>query len=541
MGATSERTARPSEGDGGSLGAALGAWRQVVGDEAVVAPSDAACGRRGGERFAATLLPRSRDEVARCLIIAGQHGARVRVVSAGCNWGYGALSGAPERSRGGATVLLDLSRMKAIRAYSEELGTITVEPGVTFGEVHAFLRAQGSASFVGTTGAGPRASLIGNAMERGDGSGPWGDRAGHLLGLEVVLPTGEVLAGGFSRYGAGPLAGLHGLGLGPSLDGLFTQSSLGVVTAATFPLAPRPAALSLLRFAFRRDAAVGPATAALRRLRQEGTLREGAALWNHLRALSALVPRPSGPPAAPDEDHAEALARRLLGPFRWFGTAAVSGASEALVRAGVERVREVMGPLAEQLRVESIHVENASAHPVAGVPPEANLDPAAAFFQGVPHEASLRSCYWRQSAIPVSDLDPERDGCGLLWATASVPATSEEIALATALGERETRAQGFDPLLAVLVPGERTAIVAALLVVDPAAAPNAPGSASAARACFAALGRAWCARGFLPHRLGAEPAPWLPSVADDSEAVLQRVKRALDPEGSLANDRYGPR
>ena len=83
---------------------------------------------------------------------------------------------------------------------SKALAYVTVEPGVTFAALHAFLRARGSRLFASTTGGSPHASVVGNALERGDGSGPYGDRLQHACALEVVLPTGEVVHTGHDRF-----------------------------------------------------------------------------------------------------------------------------------------------------------------------------------------------------------------------------------------------------------------------------------------------------------------------------------------------------
>src|SRR5690606_37865001 len=80
-----------------------------------------------------------------------------------------------------------------------------------------------------------------NTVERGDPVGPWGDRLHHVCALEVVLPTGELVHTGFARFPEARAAHLHRWGVGPALDGLFTQSNLGIVTRMTMWLVPRPA------------------------------------------------------------------------------------------------------------------------------------------------------------------------------------------------------------------------------------------------------------------------------------------------------------
>ena len=117
---------------------------------------------------------------------------------------------------------------------------MTVEAGVTFNQLHAYLSEQNSGLFMSVTGSSGTASLIGNLVERGIGRGPYGDRFAHVCALEVVLPTGETVRTGFDRFDHAKSNRLHRWGVGPYVDGLFTQSSLGIVTRATIWLLPLP-------------------------------------------------------------------------------------------------------------------------------------------------------------------------------------------------------------------------------------------------------------------------------------------------------------
>lgn len=69
---------------------------------------------------------------------------------------------------------------------------------------------------------------------------PYGDHWGMHSGLEVVLPTGEVI-----RTGMGALPGnnswqIFPYGFGPYSDGLFSQSNFGIVTKMGLALMPNP-------------------------------------------------------------------------------------------------------------------------------------------------------------------------------------------------------------------------------------------------------------------------------------------------------------
>ncbi len=275
---------------------ALAAFAEAVGAAHVIA-DDAPLAAAGSATFAtsqrvsAIVRAGSREEVQACLRVANQLRVPVYPVSRGKNWGFG--SRVPVRD---GSVLLDLGRMNRIVDFDEALAYVTVEPGVTFADLYAFLRERGSRLFASSTGGSPYASVVGNALERGDGSGPLGDRAAHACALEVVLPTGEVVHTGHDRFAGARTAPVFRWGVGASLDGLFSQSNLGVVTRMTIlahpaPARPRPRAVQRRR--------PGEARHHGRRLPRAPPGRHAAFGRRHLERL----PRPLHAPAVPVGSH----------------------------------------------------------------------------------------------------------------------------------------------------------------------------------------------------------------------------------------------
>ena len=101
------------------------------------------------------------------------------------------------------------------------------------------------------------ASLIGNTMERGFGHTPYGDHFAHVCGFEVVLPDGECIETGFSRFAQASTGPLYRWGLGPTLDGLFTQSNFGIVTRMSIWLMPAPEHFEAFFFRCDDDSGLG--------------------------------------------------------------------------------------------------------------------------------------------------------------------------------------------------------------------------------------------------------------------------------------------
>jgi 4-cresol dehydrogenase (hydroxylating) len=188
------------------------------------------------------LRPSSVEELKECVLIAKQYKQSIYPVSAGKNWGYG--SRVPVKDN---NIILELKQLNRIIDFDEKLGYITIEPGVTFQQVFEFLRKNKSQLILSTTGSSIHSSIVGNSLERGVGTGLYADRFAHVCGLEIMLPDGNIIATGFERYGDIKIGKLHRWGLGPSLDGLFTQSNLGIVTKMTIWLMKAP---NYFHFAF---------------------------------------------------------------------------------------------------------------------------------------------------------------------------------------------------------------------------------------------------------------------------------------------------
>jgi len=496
-----------------ALREALSAWADLVGtanisDDVATLRAYAAATYATGTSVAAVLQPANRDELAACLRVAARLRIAVYPVSCGKSWGLG--SRCPTRD---GSVVVDLGRMNAITGFDEAMAWVEVEPGVTFRQLHAFLTERQSRLFASVTGSSPEASVLGNALERGDGTGPLGDRFAHVCGLEAVLSTGEVVRTGFARHGELPLAHVNRWGLGPSLEGLLAQSNLAVVTRMTVWLSPLPRSIQAFRFTLRDDAGLPGLVDALRSLRLDGTLRAPVGLWNDLRVLSTA---PQRPPVTRD------------GP-RWYGLAGLYAATALQGRAHREHVAATLAA-----HVDAWHAEERVGDPVAGRELLWEAEPAFGWLQGVPHEGSLRSAYWAKSFVPERSLDPDRDRCGVLWACAALPLRGSDVGRVAALVEPTMVAHGFDPMLAVVMPTERCAYAVPSILYDR----DVEGADARALRCHDALMDAFAAEGYLPHRLGVHAMGRGLGWTDDSAAVLGRVKRALDPAGVIAPGRY---
>ncbi|KAK4185400.1 putative vanillyl-alcohol oxidase [Podospora australis] len=184
----------------------------------------------------AAVCPSSTDQLKAVLGVANQFSVPLWHFSRGKNLGYG---GPAPRVNG--SVALDLHKMNKIIEVNDEFHYAVVEPGVTFIELYEYCVKHGKKVWPSTPSLG-WGSVIGNTVDRGMGFGM--NYAHHqcVAGIEVMLPEGDVMRTGQFGISNSPSAFLSKFTYGPSLEGLFFQSNLGVVTKMSLWLTPQPQA-----------------------------------------------------------------------------------------------------------------------------------------------------------------------------------------------------------------------------------------------------------------------------------------------------------
>jgi len=217
-----------------AIEAALGGIRAVVGPKGIVDdPREIErylAETRGMYRGRAGLVvrPISTAEVAEVVRLAAA--ARLPIVPQGGNTGL-CGGGVPQDDQ---AVVLSLGRMNRIRAVDPVDFTITVEAGCILAEIQK--AADGvDRLFPLSLGAEGSCQIGGNLSTNAGGIGVlhYGNTRDLCLGLEVVLPDGRIWDG---------LGALRKDNTGYDLKQLFigAEGTLGVITAATLKLFPRP-------------------------------------------------------------------------------------------------------------------------------------------------------------------------------------------------------------------------------------------------------------------------------------------------------------
>lgn len=206
--------------------AGLGVYEMDASDEAIA----------GIHRPLAAVLPSTTEQVAEVVKLANRHGLPTVARGAGTGLAGGAIA-----TRGGIMVVM--ARMNEIEEVNLLDRYAIVQPGVVNLDLSEHLASYGY--YYAPDPSSQKACSIGGNIANNSG-GPhclkYGVTSNHVIGLEVVLPSGAVTwFGGISAETPG--FDLTGVMVG-------SEGTLGIVTKAIVRILPRPEATGVLLGAF---------------------------------------------------------------------------------------------------------------------------------------------------------------------------------------------------------------------------------------------------------------------------------------------------
>lgn len=185
------------------------------------------------------VFPKEANEISKVLALANKNGFPVIPRGAGTGFTGGSLP-----VRGG--VVLALTRMNRVIEIDTENLVAVVEPGVITGEFQK--QVEGLGLFYPPDPASTAYSTLGGNVAECAG-GPravkYGVTKDYVLGLEAVLPTGEIV-----NTGVKTVKGVVGYDLTKLLVG--SEGTLGVITKITLRLIPLPEAKKTMMVVFRQ-------------------------------------------------------------------------------------------------------------------------------------------------------------------------------------------------------------------------------------------------------------------------------------------------
>ncbi len=184
------------------------------------------------------VFPISTEQVAK--IIRLSNSLMIPITPRGAGTG---LSGGAVPIFGG--IVLSLEKMNRIIEFDPVNMTVTVEPGVITDEIQK-LAEEHDLYYAGDPASSESSSIGGNIAENAGGTRviKYGPTSHHVLGIEIVTPTGEIV-----RYGGKMVKNVMGYDMIRLIVG--SEGTLGIVTKITLRLIPKPKYFATLLVPFK--------------------------------------------------------------------------------------------------------------------------------------------------------------------------------------------------------------------------------------------------------------------------------------------------
>jgi 4-cresol dehydrogenase (hydroxylating) len=431
--------------------------------------------------------------------------------------------------------------MNRIIAVDDKRNFALVEPGASYFDVYRHIQEHRLNVWldVPATGWG---SLIGNALEYGVGytASPFRDHFGSHCGMEVVLPTGEVM-----RTGMGALPGAetwqdYRYGVGPYVDGLFAQSNFGIVTKMGFWLMPQPEAWLTGIIHVSRYTDLAALIEQVNYL-EDSQIMNGKPFYNSPVFHPFEGSYPSAPPPAvleelmakgwPSEAEIEVFARRH-GTMAWWVQLHFYG-PEKTIRANWEYAQKRISKAIPGTSVRDVVTE--LQFPLTG-PPPGNINLVDI---GIPN----LSVFGKSAAeLDADELHAPLQGHGDFLAI--LPRTAEAVMRAQRVLYETQKAVGA-PLTATPFHAPIAWHHRSFLMGSPTMAlyQSDPERNRKAGILYEAYVKNMAAAGFPPYRTNPAMQDLLVDQFSYNDHALlrfqQKLKDAVDPNGIIAPGRYG--
>lgn len=496
-----------------ALRSAIEEYRVILGEAGVVVEGDAM------DFYREKLLPESSDrhkalgalkvhsveQVRQVLAVANKYKTPLWPISTGGNCGYG--SAAPATP---GQFVLDLRGMNKIISIDPVLCTALVEPGVTYHQLIDYINEHKLDMWVSFPASVKIGGPVGNTLDRGVGFNRNGEHFANFSGLEVVLANGDVLRTGLGDVGDGSAWQAFRWGFGPWVDGLFSQSNLGIVTKMGLWLMKKPPKSRFFMVAWNDDESFAHGVEVGATLKRDGVVDAGMNAGDSWYAVAQMIKKTdlhAGPGAIPEEVLAKFRADNKMPKFslatNLYGTDEEIAAKAAVCKAALEATGGtfLMGPEIEA---------------------DASIQHAIRQGTGVPDDDELRLLNYKP-------------GPGEAWLAPVVPARRQDVLASLRITRDIYRKHGFE-YIGGFVVNPRAAEHVIDLIFDKTDPEDAPRAYEAFKEALLENAR----HGFGVYRtntafmdLAAE------TYGPAQRAFNKQLKQALDPNGVIAPGKSG--
>jgi 4-cresol dehydrogenase (hydroxylating) len=469
----------------------------------------------------------------------------ISTVSSGKNWGYSAQEPSFDNA-----ILMKLSRIKELDNYDNKQGTITLTPGVTQQDLYDYLQQQGGKFWMDATGSSPQCSIIGNTLERGFGHTEYADHFNHVCNFEVILADGSIINTGFKQFsknGVVPVAAdCYKWGIGPYMDGLFTQSNFGIVTKMTLWLMPKPEHFEAFFISIKNESKIADLIDALQPLKLNGTIKSSAHIGNDHKAIQALsfYPWEKTKNQTPLPESLKNTLKKKFMINAWsvsgafYGTKAEVRVWKKILKKAVKDVTNDVKFIDQSTLSLAIKFKSILSF-FTGIDFNTNIPLLEKIFrlkQGIPTNHFIPSTYWRKKTPPntIDGLDPTQDNVGLLWLAPIAPIDGQHVKRMVEIINAIQIKYSYEPGISITLLTERALDCVVSLVYDR----DIQGEDLRALACHDEMFEALTNEGYFPYRLSSHAHKAFSKIDSSLSPVLRSLKQHMDPESTLSPQKY---
>ncbi|MGE0632215.1 MAG: FAD-dependent oxidoreductase [Pseudobdellovibrionaceae bacterium] len=483
-----------------------------------------------GNLIRGIIYPENFDELKKLVVLANKEKTKLHVVSSGKNWGFGESAARSELPY----FIVNLKRMNRILEFNKESGYVVLEPGVTYSQLYHYLQKNAPHQFIiDAQGSSMEASVIGNTLERGHGQTPSADHIANACNFEILLGNSKILRTGFGRFEENNLENLDKWGLGPSYEGLFSQSNFGIVTRATIWLLNKPEATAILQISFGSSTFL-EVTNALHRLRLQKVIQAGPHFANIYFLLSRIY-RLEDLTKDSFLSFEKALeVGKKHGISEWTSNIVIHGCMSQ-IQFTQKKVLDALKNSFESSRL--ITDQGFGKNNGIDLPEDQIrfLDQISGRLGGT----GISRMGWRKNKPLVDslyDLDLEKEEIGVICTPIACPSGGSKLESATRLIQKICEENETEPFMALFVCRDRLIHIHSFLLFNR----NNQVEVKKHSECAEKINLGLKKIGLVPHRLGANMSieDYTPSNA--SNELINVLKNYFDPNGIFVDSRYVP-
>lgn len=471
--------------------------------------------------IAAALKPISAEEIQKIVSVCRRNTIRLYPVSAGRNWGY-----SDSMPTGSGHVILDLSLMNRIHDYDSEMGIVTLEPGVTQQQLSEYLGRHGAHHVISVTGSSPDASIVGNYLERGFGLIPIMDHALSVMNLQAVLGDGSLYSSPLQSFGGTKSADVFRWGSGPYTDGLFFQSSFGVVTRMTIKLAQKPQSVRACLVEVDDRDLLDEAIGKLFQIREScGVDSLQIKILNGYYTLASMGVKHAEVVSCGSIE--QAYQKYRVPPYTimvtFMGTRTITRMLLSEIKTSLKncgRMKIVSHNLVKAARLAKPFVSPAFRKKIVA------LEGMWSLLQGRPGTMMIgRIPYYKTpDDTHLKKLNPAQDKCGIIWFSQILPFRAQAVSDFEELGDYAQKTYGFSPILN-FTNYSHSCLIGLMAIVFDQASESEP-----AHECYMDLLYRARDKGYFPYRMPVFASEEFLRENTGNEFNI-KLKSILDPDG----------